>query len=194
MIVVFNWYHAHALPVTALNRKIPAIALPSYPPSPRPTTIPLAPLEREEITHSTLPSPLSLPQPAQTSLSVVTPPRVTDRVLRDAYIAGVRAVWLEPGAFDNYNISYARRKFDIVVHGSERIWSILDEGENAMRRARKQMWVNDGARREEEEKVEVEVKVEEIKNRRQKHGAKAQEPQSAEQNDFSTRLPRYSSL
>ena len=200
MIIVLNWYHAHALPVTVLNPNTPAVTLPSYPPFPRPTTTPLTPLEGEETTHDTLPSTLSLPQPAQTSLSIVTPPRVTEGILRDAYRAGVRAVWLEPGAFDYDSIRYARRKFDVAVGGSESIWSILNEGEDAMRRARQQMRVKECARREEREKtteiekVEVNGEVKEIKKRRGKHEPRAQEGQSTEQSGDSIRLPRYSSL
>ena len=103
-------------------------------------------------------------------------------------MAGVRAVWLEPGAFDDGCISYARQKFEVAVGGSESIWSILDKGEDAMRRARAGVWVNEWTRREEREERK------EIGRRRKRHELGVQEAQSAGQSDGSPRMPRYSSL
>lgn len=44
-------------------------------------------------------SVLELPTPAE-SLSIVTPPAVTRQVIADAISAGVKHVWMQPGAED----------------------------------------------------------------------------------------------
>ncbi|KAJ7708225.1 hypothetical protein B0H17DRAFT_917299 [Mycena rosella] len=47
-----------------------------------------------------LPSLADIPDPARTSISVVTPPTATLEILRQAHALGVFAVWLQPGAED----------------------------------------------------------------------------------------------
>ncbi|KAK8207462.1 CoA binding domain-containing protein [Phyllosticta capitalensis] len=78
---IFSWYLTHSLPATPLN--------------PRAATI-----SALNSTHATLASPAALPAPADTALSVVTPPKATLALLREAQAAGVRAVWLQPGTWD----------------------------------------------------------------------------------------------
>ena len=43
------------------------------------------------------PSLAALPEPV-TAISVITPPTVTERVVREAHTAGVKHVWMQPGA------------------------------------------------------------------------------------------------
>jgi predicted CoA-binding protein len=43
------------------------------------------------------PSIEALPEPVQ-AISVITPPAATERVVREAHAAGVRHVWMQPGA------------------------------------------------------------------------------------------------
>lgn len=43
------------------------------------------------------PSLAALPRPVQ-AISVITPPAVTEQVVREAHAAGVRHVWMQPGA------------------------------------------------------------------------------------------------
>ncbi|KAF2836107.1 NAD(P)-binding protein [Patellaria atrata CBS 101060] len=122
---VLLWYLQHSLPVHALNPNAPRI---SFAPS---TT--LAPVP-------TLPGPAALPSPAETALSVITPPAVTMRVLREAKRAGVRAVWLQPGSFDAEVEEFARGAFEIVLAGLEGSeghegWCVLVDGERGVRGA-----------------------------------------------------------
>lgn len=117
---VLAWYHQHSLPVTPINPRASSISLPST-------------------SYSTVPSPSALPAPTQTSLSVVTPPAVTRQVLEDAHAAGVPAVWLQPGAFDDAVLDYARKNFEAVVagdggRGSEG-WCVLVDGEEGLEKA-----------------------------------------------------------
>ncbi|KAJ7121361.1 hypothetical protein C8R43DRAFT_900261, partial [Mycena crocata] len=41
-----------------------------------------------------------LPSPTKTSISIITPPKVTLPILRAALPLGVPAVWIQPGAAD----------------------------------------------------------------------------------------------
>lgn len=47
--------------------------------------------------HPAYPDLASLPEPVA-AVTIVTPPRVTERVVDDAIAAGVRHVWMQPGA------------------------------------------------------------------------------------------------
>ncbi|KAK7518376.1 CoA binding domain-containing protein [Phyllosticta citriasiana] len=78
---IFSWYLTHSLPVTPLNPRAASITA-------------------NKTEHATLPSPAALPAPAETGLSIVTPPQATLALLREAKEVGVRAVWLQPGTFD----------------------------------------------------------------------------------------------
>src|SRR5450432_250185 len=62
---VLVWYHIHGLPVTAVNPKNPEIKLPSR-------------------SYTAVDSPNSLTSPSQTSLSIITPPPITRKVLEEA--------------------------------------------------------------------------------------------------------------
>ncbi|KIW54083.1 hypothetical protein, variant [Exophiala xenobiotica] len=116
---ILAWYHVHSLPVTPINPGRPSIALPSK-------------------EYDTVPSVLALPNPTQTALSFLTPPSVTRRVLEEAKSAGVRAVWLQPGSFDDRDLKYAKENFESAVGGFEpgtvggEGWCVLVDGENAM--------------------------------------------------------------
>jgi hypothetical protein len=81
---------------------------------------------------------VDLPHPTATSLSIVTPPKVTRVVLEQAKQAGVRAVWLQPGTFDEEVWGIALREFEICVGGEEvgtrggEGWCVLVDGARAM--------------------------------------------------------------
>lgn len=89
--------------------------------------------------YDTVPSPAKLPSPTQTSLSVVTPPAVTLAVLQEAHSVGIPAVWLQPGAFDNQVLEYARKHFEAVVAGDGgnggEGWCVLVDGEEGLEAA-----------------------------------------------------------
>jgi hypothetical protein len=61
---------------------------------------------------------------------------VTLAVLREAKAAGVPAVWLQPGSFDDEGLSYAKREFKAGVGGTGgrggEGWCVLVDGEEGM--------------------------------------------------------------
>jgi predicted CoA-binding protein len=59
--------------------------------------IPVNPHESEIEGAACVPSVLELPDEAR-SLSVITPPAVTERVVQDAIRRGIEHVWMQPGA------------------------------------------------------------------------------------------------
>lgn len=122
LYTVLAWYNQRSLPVTPLNPRSPTISLPSQ-------------------TYSTVPSPSSLPDPSQTSLSVVTPPAVSLSLLQEAHSAGIPAVWLQPGTFDDAVLQFAKKHFKAVVagdggRGSEG-WCVLVDGDEGLEAARR---------------------------------------------------------
>ena len=82
-------------------------------------------------------SALSSESAQQTSLSVITPPAATRKILQEAKAAGVRAVWLQPGSFDADGLSYARREWPSAAVAGEDVpgsrggegWCVLVDGE-----------------------------------------------------------------
>ncbi|KAI9741663.1 MAG: hypothetical protein M1834_000047 [Cirrosporium novae-zelandiae] len=114
---VLAWYHAHSLPVTPINPRAPQISLPSQ-------------------TYSTVSSPSALTDPKETSLSIITPPPATLKILKEAKEVGIPAVWLQPGSFDEEGLEYAKKEFQAGVGGDG--WCVLVDGENAMRASGKE--------------------------------------------------------
>lgn len=53
--------------------------------------------------------------PQQTSISIVTPPKVTLQVLQDAKQLGFKYVWIQPGAEDNAVKGYVTQNSDLKV-------------------------------------------------------------------------------
>jgi len=123
---ILAWYHVHSLPVIPINPTRPSITLPSR-------------------AYDTVPSVSALPEPARTALSFLTPPAVTRKVLQDAKAAGVQAVWLQPGSFEDQDLKYAKENFESAVGGFEdgtvggEGWCVLVDGEDALRAAGKEI-------------------------------------------------------
>ncbi|KZW01831.1 NAD(P)-binding protein [Exidia glandulosa HHB12029] len=67
---------------------------------------PVHPKEPELEGLKTVKALAALPDPAHTSVSVITPPAVTLGVLREAKALGVPALWIQPGAEDAAVRSY----------------------------------------------------------------------------------------
>ncbi|KAI5291871.1 hypothetical protein KEM54_003727 [Ascosphaera aggregata] len=105
--------------VTPINPKVEAITLSSK-------------------TYKTVASPSALELPKQTSLSIVTPPKATLAILREAKSAGIPAVWLQPGTFDEEVAAYAKEEFPTAVFGEDHSirggegWCVLVDGEGAL--------------------------------------------------------------
>lgn len=116
-LIVFAWYLRHSLPVTPLNPRVPTVNI----------------LSKD---HPTTASPSLLTDPPSYSLSVITPPAVTKQLLKEAKEAGIPAVWLQPGSFDQEVLDYARREFKAAIagdggRGSEG-WCVLVDGEEGL--------------------------------------------------------------
>ena len=117
---MFAWYLQHSLPVTPLNPRSPTISV----------------LNRD---HTTVPSPTALSDPPASdySLSVITPPAVTKQLLKEAKEAGVPAVWLQPGSFNDEVLQYAQANFKAAIAGDDGMggegWCVLVDGEAGLK-------------------------------------------------------------
>ncbi|KAF2125098.1 NAD(P)-binding protein [Dothidotthia symphoricarpi CBS 119687] len=116
---VFAWYLQHSLPATPINPRSPSVSI----------------LRRD---HPTVPSPSALSDPPASSysLSVITPPAVTKKLLQEAKEAGVPAVWLQPGSFDRDVLEYARANFKAAIAGDGAC--VLVDGEEGLRLAERE--------------------------------------------------------
>ena len=56
-----------------------------------------------------------------TYVGIITPPSATQEILKQAKELGIRSVWLQPGAFDQETMHFARRSFQVVIGGSREI-------------------------------------------------------------------------
>ena len=120
---LLNWYASRSLPVTPITPSRPSISISSK-------------------DYTTVASPTNLKEPGKTSLSIVTPPAVTLKVLQDAKEAGVAAVWLQPGSFDDEGIAFAKQAFEgAAVGGMDgrggEGWCVLVDGDWARKAAEK---------------------------------------------------------
>ncbi|KAH7160958.1 CoA binding domain-containing protein [Dactylonectria macrodidyma] len=121
---VFTWYLVHDLPVTPIN----------------PGSSTISALEQE---HPTVSDVTALPNPKQTSLSIITPPSATLKVLQEAKKLGIPSVWLQPGSFDDEVMDFANGNgaFEAVVAGDggrgHEGWCILVDGERGLKGAGK---------------------------------------------------------
>lgn len=96
--------------------------------------------------YDTVAAPSDLPDPKQTSLSVITPPPVTAKLLQEAKASGVRAVWLQPGSFTDELLEYAKKEWPGAALGGYEDggggggegWCVLVSGEEAMHAAGRQ--------------------------------------------------------
>jgi hypothetical protein len=97
----------------------------------------------------------SLPNPTSTSVSIITPPKVTLKVLQEAAEAGVPAVWMQPGSYDAEGWKFAKEKIGTVVAGDGgrggEGWCVLVDGEGALRSAGKLKRGAEGGQAEGEE-------------------------------------------
>ncbi|KAH8590543.1 CoA binding domain-containing protein [Bisporella sp. PMI_857] len=119
---IFQWYTAHSLPATPINPSSPTITTTTPPGS-----------------HPTVASLSALPNPAETSVSIITPPKVTVKVLEEAKKLGIKGVWLQPGTFDDEILAQALKDFPAAVGGDGgrggEGWCVLVDGVSAARGA-----------------------------------------------------------
>ena len=100
-------------------------------------------------TYKTVSAVSALRLPAETALSLLTPPSATLKVLEEAKAQGVRAVWLQPGSFDRKVWEFAANNFESAVGGfadgtiGGEGWCVLVDGERVMREVNRD-WRNEG--------------------------------------------------
>ncbi|KAM3065470.1 hypothetical protein ACMFMG_011641 [Clarireedia jacksonii] len=127
---IFTWYIQHGLPVTPINPSAPAIeARQRYPSS-------------ELTSYPTLPNLSALPHPTETGVSIITPPKVTKKVLEEAKSLGIKSVWLQPGTFDDETLEFALKEFEGGVGGDgggHEGWCVLVDGEEAAKSAGREL-------------------------------------------------------
>ncbi|QDS94723.1 hypothetical protein FF011L_35040 [Roseimaritima multifibrata] len=76
-------------------------------------TYPLNPITEEIEGHKAYPKIADLPVVPE-ALSIITPPEVTRQVIADAIRAGVKHIWMQPGA-EHYEASQSAREAGINV-------------------------------------------------------------------------------
>ncbi|KAJ7017295.1 CoA binding domain-containing protein [Mycena alexandri] len=78
--------------------------------------VPVNPFVSESQGISCLDTLASLPDPAHTSISIVTQPAVTLQILRQASALGILAVWLQPGAQDETVLQFINSTMDDTTY------------------------------------------------------------------------------
>jgi uncharacterized protein len=74
------------------------------------------------------PSLAAIPENVQ-AISVITPPAATEQVVRDAHAAGVRHVWMQPGAESDEAVRTARALGMNVIAGGPCLLVVLGYSE-----------------------------------------------------------------
>jgi len=102
---VLNWYKARSFNVTPIHLR-----------------------EKELQGLETLRSIAELPSPTETSLSIITPPKVTLEILEQAKELSIPYLWLQPGAEDADVLKYIKESglSDRVIYGGP---CVLDHGD-----------------------------------------------------------------
>jgi predicted CoA-binding protein len=105
--IILKWYIKHNLPVHPINPTSPTI-------------------ESLPVTKSIS----ALEPPSSTSLSFVTPPKITLQSLKEAAQKGVQRVWMQPGSFDDIVLAEVESLgFETVIANGR---CILVEGEKGL--------------------------------------------------------------
>jgi len=82
------------------------------------TVIPVNPREPEVEGVACVGSVLDLPDDVK-SISVITPPAVTERVVQDAIRRGIENVWMQPGAESEASVEACRKAgINVIADGS----------------------------------------------------------------------------
>ena len=80
--------------------------------------VPVNPKEKEIEGLSCVAAVADLPEKVQ-SISVITPPRVTEQVVRDAAARGIKNIWMQPGAESAAAVDYCRQhNINVIADGS----------------------------------------------------------------------------
>lgn len=80
--------------------------------------IPVNPVEKEIEGLPVIARVADLPAEVQ-SLSLITPPQVTERVVEEAAAKGIRNIWMQPGAESERAIAYCEEQgINLIADGS----------------------------------------------------------------------------
>jgi len=80
--------------------------------------VPINPVEKEIEGVACVKSVSELP-PEVTSLSIITPPQITDKVVEQAIAKGIKHIWMQPGAQSAAAIDAAEEAgIDVIADGS----------------------------------------------------------------------------
>lgn len=85
---------------------------------------PVNPNAKTVMGNTAYPSLLQLPEPVD-SVSIITPPAVTEKVVEDAIQCGVTNLWMQPGAENEKAIAKAEEHGLQVIHGGPCILVVL---------------------------------------------------------------------
>ena len=88
------------------------------------TAYPVNPRAKEVLGHPAYPDVASLPEKVE-SLSIITPPSVTEKVVDDAIAAGVKNLWMQPGAESRAAVDKATRAGLNVIPGNACLLVVL---------------------------------------------------------------------
>ncbi|HTE20515.1 MAG TPA: CoA-binding protein [Armatimonadota bacterium] len=80
------------------------------------TAYPVHPTATGILGHPAYPSLAALPEPVE-AVSIITPPAVTEGVVEEAIAAGVRRLWMQPGAESPRAVERARSAGLSVISG-----------------------------------------------------------------------------
>lgn len=86
--------------------------------------VPINPNEGEVEGLITYPSLLDLPEPIE-SVSIITPPAVTEKVVDDAIRVGAKNLWMQPGAESRAAIKRAEEAGLNVIYGGACVLVVL---------------------------------------------------------------------
>ncbi|EME79015.1 uncharacterized protein MYCFIDRAFT_190083 [Pseudocercospora fijiensis CIRAD86] len=122
---IFKWYLNHNLPATPINPNCSHVKV-------------------RGAEYETVASPSKLSDPTKTSLSIITPPPITAKLLQEAKESGILAVWLQPGTFTDKELNYAVENFPGGAVGGyvegtvgREGWCVLVDGDTALRAAKR---------------------------------------------------------
>jgi predicted CoA-binding protein len=90
---------------------------------------PINPRAKTVLGKPAFPSITALPEKIE-SLSVITPPAVTEKVVDEAIAAGVRNIWMQPGAESDVAIKKAEQAGLSVIAGGACLLVVLATGQH----------------------------------------------------------------
>lgn len=111
--IVFSWYIDHSIPAVPIN------------PSPNTKSI----LDRPTVAALS-----ELTNPKETSVSVITPPKISLQAVEDAKKLGIKGLWFQPGSFDEAVLKKAEELGVPFVAGGGAC--VLIHGERAIQEAK----------------------------------------------------------